>query len=135
MEQTQTADDGGSETPRPRNEIRIRDYERRQLTDFLPRLIELYEDSELAEKAEVFEEMQQIFEDDIDGTEKMYDLGADDWRDLAVGLEELDETRASWLKAKIGRRAELPTIHMGFTTSVPFMTLVTGDDPVRPDRA
>jgi DNA repair ATPase RecN len=130
----ENTDDG---IPRPRNEISIRDYERRQLTEFLPDVIDIYaeyEDEAMVEKKEAFEEMLDEFEAEIDGTEANYDLGSNNWRDLAVGLEELDDTRASWLKAKIGRRAELSTIHMGFTTNVPFMTLVTGNDPVRPDR-
>lgn len=126
------------EIPRPRNEIRIRDYERRQLTEYLPEVIELYEDRDLADDdrnlVERFETMLTEFEEEIDGTEEMYDMGSDNWRDLAMALEEVDDTRASWLRAKIGRRAELPTVHMGFTTTVPFMTLATGEEPVRPDR-
>jgi len=130
-----TEDEGG--IPRPRNEISIRNYERQQLTEYLPELIDLYEGRELADERnliERFEEMLDEFEQEIDGDEAMYDLGADNWRDLAVALDELDDTRASWLRAKIGRRAELPSVHMGFTTSVPFMVLATGEDPVRPDR-
>jgi hypothetical protein len=131
------SEDAG-EIPRPRNEIRIRDYERRQLTEYLPEIIELYEDRELADDdrdlVERFETMLDEFESEIDGTEAMYDMGADNWRDLATALDELDDSRASWLRAKIGRRAELPTVQMGFTTTVPFMALATGEDPVRPDR-
>lgn len=127
-----------SEIPRPRNEIRLRDYERKQLVEFLPAVIELYEDRELADDdrnlVERFETMLATFELEIDGTEAMYDIGADDWRDLCMALDELDDTRASWLRSKIGRRAELPSIQMGFTTNVPFMTLATGEEPVRSDR-
>jgi len=125
------------EIPRPRDEISIRNYERQQLTEYLPELIDLYEGRELADERnliERFETMLSEFEAEIDGDEEMYGMGADNWRDLAIALEELDDTRASWLSAKIGRRAELPSIHMGFTTSVPFMTLATGKDPIRPDR-
>lgn len=133
-----TSDEEG-EIPRPRNEISIRDYERRQLTEFIPQIIDLYKDRDLEDDdrnlVERFETMLDEFEQEIDGTEADYDLGADNWRDLSMALDELDETRASWLRAKIGRRAELPAVHMGFTTNVPFMALATGEDPVRPDRS
>lgn len=132
------SDDGDDGIPRPRNEIRIRDYERRQLVEFLPQIIDLYSDRQLDDDRnliERFETMYDEFDDDIDGMDAMYDVGADNWRDLAMALDELDDTRASWLRAKIGRRAELPAVHMGFTTTVPFMTLATGEAPVRPDRS
>lgn len=126
-----------SEIPRPRNEIRLRDYERKQLVEFLPAIIQDYKERELEDDrnlVERFEAMRTELDEEIDETEQYYDFGADDWRDLCVALESLDETRASWLRSKIGRRAELPTVHMGFTTSVPFMTIATGEDPVRSDR-
>jgi len=133
-----TTEDGEREIPRPRNEIMLRDYERRQLTEFVPQIIDLYKERDLEDDdrnlVERFEEMLEEFEQEIDGTEADYDLGADNWRDLSMALDELDETRASWLRAKIGRRAELPAVHMGFTTNVPFMTLATGENPTRPDR-
>lgn len=126
-----------SEIPRPRNEIRLRDYERKQLVEFLPAIIQDYKERELEDDrnlVERFEAMRTELDEEIDETEQYYDFGANDWRDLCVALESLDETRASWLRSKIGRRAELPTVHMGFTTSVPFMTIATGEDPVRSDR-
>lgn len=131
---SETEPDNSDDIPRPRNEIVIRDYERKQLTEFLPELIQLYEDRDLDDKAVLFEEMLGEFEQEIDGIEASYDVGADNWRDLSIALDELDNTRASWLRAKIGRRAELPSVHMGFTTRVPFMALQTGMEPKRPDR-
>jgi len=138
MSETET---GSDEIPRPRNEITVRDYERRQLVEFIPDLIDHYEErngsdaaDRIDEMLDLFDELYETFDEEIDGTEASYDVGADNWRDLALALEELDNTRASWLRAKIGRRAELPVIHMGFTTNVPFMALQTGQEPKRPDR-
>lgn len=119
-----------------RDAITIRDYERRQLMEFLPDVIDVYakyEDDAMVETRETFEELQGTFSQEIDGTESEYDIGAEQWRDVAMGLDELDETRASWLSAKIGRRADLSSIQMGFTTNVPFMALTTGEDPIRPE--
>lgn len=121
--------------PRPRNEITIRDYERKQLVEFLPELIDLYEQKELDEEAALFKELVPVFEEEPETKFDTYDCGADTWRTLAQALEELDEMRASWLSAKIGRRAELSVVQMGFTTTVPAMTLETGVEPKRPDRS
>lgn len=132
MSDNEDTDDG----IRVRSEISIRNYERQQLTEFLPDIIDVYEEfdsDEMDDRVATFESMLTTFDEDIDGDEERYDLGADQWRDLAIGLDELDDTRASWLSAKIGRRAELESIRMGFTTVVPFMSLRTGKTPVRPD--
>lgn len=136
MSETQTPDDDDDEN-RSRDKIALREYERRQLVEYVPQIIDLYEDRELADDdrnlVERFEEMYGELQAEIDGTEQSYDFGAANWRDLAMALEELDDMRASWLRAKIGRRAELSAIQMGFTTNIPFMSMVTGETPTRPE--
>lgn len=114
-----------------RDAIEIREYERSQLVEFIPQVIERYEDAELDDRAEAFEHLQDAFEEPHD--DQMYDLGHDLWDEIALGLEELDETRASWLATKIARRAELSAPLMGFTTAVPVGVRMTGEVPARAD--
>lgn len=114
-----------------RDEITIREYERRQLMDLLPQAIELYEDSEVDDTAEELEAILPEFADEQDDAEQEYDLGADTWREISLALEEIGGSRAGWLSAKIGRRAELSAVRMGFSTSVPIGVLMTGKTPNR----
>lgn len=125
------SDDTANE-PVPRDTITLRATERAQLTEFLPALIDLYEQQELPEKITSFESIQDMVTADGDAPIE-YDFGHRLIQDLVVGLEELDSTRASWLRAKIGRRAECKPIHMGFISRVPPMAMVTGETPTRPD--
>lgn len=126
--------------PRPRNEIIVYDYERKQLLDFIPSMIENYEsmnvedDNRIDEVIELLESLQTVFTEEIDGHKSSYDIGADAWEDLAVGLENLDGDKSSWLRSKLAKRAELSLTQMGFGTTVPFMAMYVDETPERPDR-
>lgn len=128
------------EIPRPRNEIVVYNYERKQLLDFIPQIIEHYESMNVEENntvddvIELCESLQTIFSEEPDGHKQMYDIGADAWEDLSVGLDEIDGDKSNWLRSKLAKRAELPITHMGFGTPVPFMSMYVDETPKRPDR-
>lgn len=115
------------------NEITLRYTERTQLAEFLPEIIDLYETKELDELADAFELMDDAIEQPVTDGCKAYDFGQDGWENLCIALDELDSTRAAWLSAKIGRRANLDAPYMGFTTTVPFVGSYIGVDPTRPE--
>jgi len=115
------------------NEITLRYTERAQLAEFLPEIIDLYETKELDELADAFELMDDAIERPVTDGRKAYDFGQEGWTNLCIALDELDSTRAAWLSAKIGRRANLDAAYMGFTTTVPFMASQVGVDPTRPE--
>lgn len=115
--------------------ITIRETERSQLVEFLPEIIDLYEDRGLddTDLIDRFESLQETFEDEPDEYRAEYEASDDTWEDLSLALGELDGTRPAWLRAKIARRAELPPIHMSFGTMLPVGTILTEKNPVRPD--
>jgi hypothetical protein len=126
--------------PRPRDEIVIRAHERRQLTEFLPECIEHYDSMpETEQTVAIYDELvelNELFSDPFDGSEKMYDIGADTIETLCIALTGSlpEEQRAQWLRAKIARRSEQPVTMMGFSTVVPIMPVEVGKTPKRPDR-
>lgn len=116
-----------------RDEITLRRIERKQLAEFLPEIIDLYQDRELPELVDAFELMDDAIDCPVDGERETYEFGSDGWKNLCIALDELDSTRAAWLSAKIGRRADLDALYMGFTTRVPFVGSYVGVDPSRPE--
>lgn len=109
--------------------VSVTNTERKQIVELLTDVIELYEEQQLPERVSLFAELQELFSNEIeDGFRTEYTRDESDWSDLVLGLEELDETRADWLKSKLARRARLPLPRMGFKR-VPFMPRYIGNDP------
>jgi len=114
-----------------RDTIYVTNTERKQLVELIPDLVELYEDRKLEDVAESLQEMKSTFDAEIeDGFRKEYDLGAEQWDDLVLALEEVGSTRADWLKSKLARRSEQNLPRMAFKR-VPFMPLYIGETPKR----
>lgn len=111
-----------------RDRISIRETERQQLLELLPETVEVYEELGLDEPAETIRSLQTEFSQD----QETYDLGKENWDEIALALEELDSTRASWLASKIARRAGLTVVQMGFSTSVPIGVTMADQEPTYP---
>lgn len=118
--------------------VTLHSHEEAQLQEFLPKLKDKYtaisggDEDRINEMLTLFNHLQTVFDSVTDGPTE-YTLTDSEWQDLTLALEELSDTRAGWLEAKIGRRAEVSPAAMGFTSSVPFMTLMTGETPTQPE--
>ena len=111
--------------------LTIHNYERKQLISKLDSVIERYEGLGLEEKISLFESFKQRLTDrGEDETE--YTVSKDDFGDIMTGLEELSDTKASWLRSKLSKRAELSVGKMGFGMSPPFMVMKTNNTPSKP---
>lgn len=109
-----------------RDEITIRSYEQRQLLNILPDVVDFYEEKDLDSRIKTLEGVM----DEIESmSEETIDLGYDTWSTVSIALDELNSTKASWLSAKIARRAELPAHDMGFTTFIPVGPMISDKKP------
>lgn len=120
-----------------REQLTIRRYEAEQLTRFLRELIDRYTGQELDDRVERLEGMRAQIDDELDEDRDDYSpifgFGTDDISLLVSSLNDRDGTKANWLRAKLARRADMPAVQMGFTSSIPIMSFQTGIDPVHPD--
>jgi hypothetical protein len=109
-----------------RDAIEIREYERKQLVEYLRDVVGLYQDKQLDDRAEATAYVATHFEGGQSETTEEYDLGHDIWAEIVQDLSELDDNRSQWLRAKIARRAGCDPPQMGYTTSVPIGTTLAG---------
>ena len=111
-----------------RDEITIRSYEQRQLLNILPDVVDFYEEKELDSRIDT---LNSVISEIESMNEETIDLGYDTWSTVSTALDEMDSTKASWLSAKIARRAELPAYDMGFTTFIPVGPMISDKKPER----
>lgn len=120
--------------------VEVREYERKQLAEYLPKMKEVYEETDITEEAERMEDLIDVFSEEQDDDPKEYDLDDADWYELVralgqdpfLGRDDVAKSRASWLQTKLARRTEQEAVQMGFVTDVPLMVLATGNVPSKP---
>jgi hypothetical protein len=120
--------------------VSIRGTERQQLLDYLPEIVDVYEETDLEdveERAEPIRELQDALE--FGETEIEYDR--ETWSEITVGLRQLhwvrpdeySKNRVGWLRAKLARRADLSGAQMSYTSNPPVMQYASGQEPQHPE--
>lgn len=103
--------------------VELRPVEDEQLHEFVIQIVDRYNDMDLDDRAETISELVASMEDGV------IEADEDTFETLAVALDELEQTRAAWLRTKIARRAHIGVEHMGFTTALPIGAMATGMQP------
>lgn len=110
--------------------VQLRSCEIGLMESALQDAIETYREKSLSDEAAV---MESVRDSVPDSSAEPLEVQKSDLELCCTAFREFEDTRLAWFRSKIARRAQLSPVQMGFTTTVPFMSMVTQTDPTRPE--
>lgn len=120
--------------------VSIRETERQQLIEYLPEIVDVYEETDLEDVEERTEPILDLH-GKLESGQTEVDYERETWTEITVGLRQLhwvrpdehSKNRIGWLRAKLARRADLSGAQMSYTSNPPIMQYASGQEPQHPE--